>query len=179
MSSIKDFVANGFINNPKRYGCDDGDLNIINDCFEERGYELITREQYQALQTVLRERNKFLANNPNYDLRQKHTPPLFTQLSIYDFLDNDTATQTRKLTRYIAGDENRLNQSNSRIKKSVRGVDTEHISAVKVMYSLFHSEPKLKKLRINGDSKHTEYTGVDGDLDEKMETILYDEVAGE
>jgi hypothetical protein len=71
------------------------------------------------------------------------------QFTIYDFLDDDTTAQTKKLTRYFAGDENRLQQSNSRIKKSVRGVDNEHITAAKVMLPLFVSEPKLKKMRVN------------------------------
>ena len=165
------------MDNPQRYGSDHGDLNIINDCFKERGYEPITREQYQVLQTVLRERNKFLVANLNYDLRKKHTPPLFTQLSIYDFLDNDTASQTRKLTRYFTGDESRLQQCNSRIKDSVRGVDNEHILAVKVMLPLFVSEPTLKKIRINKDTKSTIYTGLDNDLEEKTQTNLSGEVS--
>ena len=176
MSSIKHFVAKSFERNPERYGTDTGDLHIVNDCLIEFGHDALTREQFKLITSTIRTRNIFLANNLNYDLRKRKAPPLFVQLSIYDFLDNDTATQTRKIVHYFSGGEERLNQSNSRIGKSVRGVDDEHITAVKVLYPLFYSNPQLKKQRINGDTKQIAYTGIDDDFVKKVETKLNDEV---
>ncbi len=144
--SSKHFINECFNSSPKRYGIDDGDLNIVNDYFTSQGWPTFTREQFAAIASLIRLRNMFLMDNPNYDLRKKKEPPRFLQRTIYDFLDDDTSTQTRNLTRYFAGDEHRLNQSSSRIKKSVRGVDNEHITAVKIMLPLFASNPKLKKI---------------------------------
>ncbi len=180
MSSTKHFVANGFTNNPQRYGNDSGDLNLINDYFELQGWDPLSREQHTAIAAIIRNRNYFLQENEAYDHRTKNKTSMFRQLSIYDFLDNDTAVQARKITRYIDGNENRLSQSNSRIKKSVRGVDNEHISAVKVMYSLFHSNPKLKKMRIIGDKrKAPAQRALSDSFDSLEETNFYDGVAGE
>ncbi len=175
----KDFVANSFNTNTKRYGIDDGDLNIVNSYFTKQGWELLTREQFRAIASLIRTRNKFLADNPNHDLRKKHETALFVQLSIYDYLDDDTATQTKKLARYFGGNEERLQQSNSRIKDSVRGVDNAHIQATKVMLPLFISAPQLKKMRANKGITSTAHTGVDNDLGEKTQTNLSDEEAGE
>ena len=173
----KDFVANSFNQNPKRYGVDDGDLNMVNDFFTSKGWDTFTREQFRAVASITRLRNMFLVDNPNYDLRKKHETSQYMQLSLFDFLDDDTATQTRKLTRYFTGDKNRLQQSNSRIKDSVRGVDNEHITAAKIMLPLFVSTPQLKKIKINKDKKSTTQTGFDDSLEEKRKTKLSDEVS--
>ena len=149
MRSNKKYVAHVFNNKPKRYGIDDGDLNIVNDYFASMGWQTFTREQFAAIASLIRTRNKFMADNPQLDFRTDNKPSPYVQFTIYDFLDGDTATQTKKLTRYFTGDEKRLQQSVSRIKKSVRGVDTEHITAAKVYLPLFVSEPKLKKMRVN------------------------------
>jgi len=175
----KIFVTNSFNTNPQRYGKDDGDLNMVNDYFTKQGWQMFTREQFAAIASLIRTRNKFLTANPNYDLRKKHVAPMFVQLSIYDYLDDDTATQTKKLARYFSGDEKRLTQSNSRVKDSVRGVDNEHIAAAKIMLPLFVSEPKLKKMRTNKGKQSTAHTGVDDDLVEKTQTNLGDGEAGE
>jgi len=175
----KFFVTNSFNSNPKRYGSDDGDLNIVNDYFTQQGWEPFTREQFAAIASLIRTRNKFLMDNPNYDLRKKHVSPMFVQLSIYDYLDDDTATQTKKLARYFGVDETRLKQSNSRIKDSVRNVDNERIQTAKDMLPLFVSAPQLKKLRTNKGKASTVHTGVDDDLGEKTQTNLSEEVAGE
>ncbi|WP_415406824.1 hypothetical protein ACLHDG_13815 [Sulfurovum sp. CS9] len=175
----KDFVANSFTQNPQRYGIDNGDLNMVNDYLSSRGWDTLTREQFRAVASIARLRNMFLVDNPDYDLRKKNEVSLFIQLSIYDFLDDDTITQTRKLTKYFAGDESRLLQSNSRIKDSVRGVDNEHITAAKIMLPLFVSSPQLKKIKINKDKTSTTDTGFDNDLEEKTQTKLSDEEAGE
>lgn len=165
--------------NPKRYGIDDGDLNIVNDYLASRGWEIITREQFRAVTSIVRLRNMFLVSNPDYDMRKKNEASQFMQLSLFDFLDDDTVTQTKKLTRYFTGDENRLTQSNSRIKDSVRGVDNEHITAAKVMLPLFVSSPQLKKMKINKDKTRTEHTGFDDDLGEKTQTNLNEVKTGE
>ncbi len=175
----KDFVAYSFNLNPTRYGIDDGDLHLVNDYLTSRGWDTLTREQFRAVGTMIRLRNMFLADHPKQDKRKKHIPSLFTQLSIYDFLDDDTATQTRKLTRYFTGDEHRLNQSNSRIKDSVRGVDNEHITAAKIMLPLFVSAPQLKKIKINKDRTSTTDTGFNDDLKEKTQTNLSEVKTGE
>ncbi len=175
----KDFVANGFMTNPTRYGVDDGDLNFVNDYLISKGWNILTREQFGAVASIPRLRNMFLVDNPNYDLRKKNETSQYKQLSLFDFLDDDTAIQTRKLTRYFVGDENRLNQSNSRVKNSVRGVDNEHITAAKIMLPLFVLSPQLKKIKINKDKKSTIHTGFDDNLEEETKTIFYDEVAGE
>ena len=175
----KDFVANTFNTNPQRYGIDDGDLNMVNDYFTKQGWELLTREQFSALASLIRTRNKFLADNPNYDLRKKHETAQYIQLTLFDFLPDDTATQIKKLARYFSRDEKRLEQSNSRTKDGVRGADNEHITAVKLMLPLFVSAPKLNKVRINTDKTSTAYTDVDDDLGEKTQTKLGDKEAGE
>jgi len=166
----KDFVASRFLDKPTRYGCDDGDINMVNDYLAYRGFEPLTREQFRAITSIVRIRNMFLAANPGYNMRKKKQPPPYVQLSIYDFLDDTTATQTRKLIHYFTGDESRIDQSNSRIRSSVRGVDNEHIIAAKVMLPLFANEPKLKKIRKTPDRENATDTGFDGDLVENSQT---------
>ena len=175
----KEFVAYSFNNNPKRYGVDDGDLNMVNDYRTGMGLSMITREELKGITNMVRLRNMFLVANPNYDLRKKNEIALFVQLSIYDFLDGDTVTQTKKLVNYFVGDEYRLNQSNSRIKDSVRGVDNEHITAAKIMLPLFVSSPQLKKIKINKDKTSTTDTGFDDDIEEKTQTNLSEVKTGE
>ncbi|KYJ85662.1 hypothetical protein [Sulfurovum riftiae] len=166
----KDFVASRFLDKPTRYGCDDGDLNMTNDYLAYRGFDTLTREQFRAITSIVRLRNMFLAANPDYDMRKKKQPPLFVQLSIYDFLEDTTATQTRKLIHYFTGDESRIDQSNSRIRSSVRGVDNEHIIAAKVMLPLFASEPKLKKIRKTTDRENATDTDFEDDLAKNSQT---------
>jgi len=175
----KDFVANSFNQNPKRYGVDDGDLNMVNDYLASRGWDTLTREQFRAVASITRLRNMFLVDNPNYDMRKKYETSQYLQLSLFDFLDDDTAKQTKKLANYFGGDENRLQQSNSRVKNSVRGVDNEHITAAKIMLPLFISSPQLKKIKINKDKTSTIYTGFDDDLKEKTQTNLSEVKTGE
>ena len=145
--TAKDFIADSFMRDKQRYGTDDGDLNLINDYLVLIGWDTITREQFRAITTIQRLRNMFLYDNPDCNLRQKHNPACFIQLSIFDYLDDETATQTQKLTAYFAGDKDRVNQTKSRIKKSVRGVNDQHITATKLMLPLLVSNPTLKKIR--------------------------------
>ena len=146
--SSKHFVADSFMQNPQRYGTDDGDLNIVNDYFSKHGWALLTREQFAAISTLSRERRKFLEHNPNFDLRKKNKPIKFVQLSIYDYLDADTANQAKAIIGYLTADSSRLAQSNDEIKKSIGGIDEDHITATRVMLPLLISEPQLKKVKI-------------------------------
>ncbi len=143
----KHFIADSFMQNPQRYGTDSGDLNMVNDYFLRQGWQLLTREQFAAISTLTRERRKILEQNPNLDLRKKNKPSKFKQLTIFDFFNEGTAVQTKKITRYFKGDSERLNQSNSRIKKSVRKVDNQHIEAVRIMIQLLIANPTLKKIK--------------------------------
>jgi len=175
----KHFVEHCFNTNPKRYGCDDGDLNIVNDGFAQHGYEPLTREQFALWASLVRTRNKYLAENPQLDFRSQNKPVPYVQRTIYDYFDDDTATQTKKLTRYFTADPSRLNQSPSRIKKSVRGVDNEHIIATKVMLPLFSSEPPLKKMRVRRQHE-TPYNGTLGAVSvDDLETKAHEGAAGE
>lgn len=145
---IKSYVYAVIPANPSRYGIDNGDLNLINDYFVSQGWEMLTREQHTAIAAVIRHRNYFLQANERYDLRTKRTAcENVGQLSIYDFLDDETASQSKRLIRYWTTDPGRFDQSPSRIKKSVRGVDTEHIVAAKIMFPLLASNPPLKPKR--------------------------------
>ncbi len=148
MSAIKQFAIEAITSKPKRYGVDDGDLNLINDYFESHKWQPLTREQHTAIAGLIRRRNDFLQENKAYDHRSKKTSyEHIGQTSIYDFMSKDTDRQTRKLIRYWTTDSTRVNQSNSRIKKSVRGVDDEHIIAAKVYHPLLKANPKLKQKR--------------------------------
>lgn len=174
-----EFVAQCFMDKPKRYGVDDGDLNLVNDYFTKNGWPILTREQFRAFASLVRQRNKFLVDNPNCDYRKKNTSALFIQLSIYDYLDEDTATQTKKLAHYFIGDEERVNFTNARVKNSVRNVDDAHITAAKVMLPLFVSAPELKKMRITKDKANALDTELDEDLGVNSKTSLDDKEAGE
>lgn len=145
---IKHYVYETIPANPSRYGIDNGDLNLINDYFVSQGWEMLTREQHRAIAALIRHRNYFLQTNEGYDLRTKRTAYEHVgQLNIYDFLDEDTASQSKRLIRYWTTDPSRFDQSPSRIKRSVRGVDTEHIVAAKIMFPLLASNPPLKPKR--------------------------------
>jgi len=155
MSVIKHYVANAIQSDPKRYGADAGDLHIINDFFTLQGWEALTREQHKAIAALIRLRNYFLQDNEAYDHRSKtpdhrsKTPGFehYGQTTIYDYLDSDTAEQSKKLIRYWRANPDRIDQSNSRVKKSVRGVDDNHITAAKQFYPLLASNPPLKQKR--------------------------------
>lgn len=148
MGAIKHYVANAIQSDPKRYGSDTGDLHIINDFFTLQGWNTLTREQHTAIASLIRHRNYFLQDHEAYDHRSK-APGFehYGQTSIYDYLDSDTAEQSKKLVRYWSADPDRIDQSNSRIKKSVRGVNDDHIIAAKIMYPLLASNPQLKQKR--------------------------------
>ncbi len=144
MSSIKHFVAKSFTDNPQRYGNDSGDLNIINDCFKDRGYELITREQYQVLQTTLRERNKYLAANPSYDHRtNKSSKPMYIQHSLFDFVHNPQHYKT--LISFFTAEPTRLDLDDGVIAE-LTSVTIESVIAFKQMPDLFLVMPTLKSI---------------------------------
>jgi len=152
---IKTFVNNSIKENPTRYAGDNGDLNLINDYFlfddkgkcitTEDGKLQLTTEQHKAIASLIRLRNIFLEQNNEYDLRSRNKPSHGKQLTIFDFLDDETKEAEKKLTSYYKGDESRLQYTISRIKKSVRGVDERHIIASKTMYPLLKANPPIKK----------------------------------
>ena len=149
MSSIKKFVNDSITSNPARYGVDNGDFPLNNDYFESQGWQTLTREQYTAIAANIRYRNYFLQENEAYDHRSKK--PAYEhvgQTSIYDFMGLETAVQNKKLVRYWSTHPDKFEESNSRIKKSVRGVDTDHIIAARIMYSLLATDPLLKQKRV-------------------------------
>ena len=150
VSIIKTFINDSITSNPTRYGGDGGDLNIINDYFESQGWQSYTREQHTAIAACLRYRNYFLQENETYDHRSPTTAAYehVGQTSIYDFMDLETAVQSKKLVWYWSTHPDMIDKSNSRIKKSVRGVDTDHIIAARVMYSLLATDPLLKQKRV-------------------------------
>ena len=165
-----------FRSTPQRYGNDNGDLNLINDYFARQGWQPLTREQHTAIAAIIRNRNYFLQENEAYDHRTKRTAYESTgQTSIYDYMDTDTVKQSKKLIRYWSADPSRFDQSNSRIKKSVRDVDDDHIVAAKIMYPLLLIDPKLKQKR--RQRKAPTLRALNDCFDSFEETILYDEVA--
>lgn len=179
MSSIKQFVKDSITANPARYGVDNGDLNIINDYFESQEWQPLTREQHTAIAASIRYRNYFLQENEAYDHRSnKRAYEHVGQKSIYDFMDSETAAQTKKLVRYWSIHPDKFNKSISRIKKSVRGVDSDHIIAAKVMYPLLVMNPLLKqkrvrKMRNSGDShKPRTDSGLSGVFNGEEETNI-------
>ncbi len=176
MNSIKDFVVNGIMCQPTRYAKDNGDLNLINDYFEVQGWQPLTREQHTTIAAIIRHRNYFLQENEAYDHRTKRTAyESMGQTSIYDYMDTDTAKQSKKLIRYWSADPSRFDQSSSRIKKSVRDVDDDHIVAAKIMYPLLVINPKLKQKR--RQRKAPAQRALSDGFDSLEETNLSDEVA--
>ena len=146
--SYKDFAKIAIQNNPERYGVDHGCFILANDYLKDRGQPQITKEQYKAVTSLQRRRNDFLAAHEEYDHRKKERGYEFNgQTSIYDFLNKDDAMQLKKTSHYFEKDETRINYSNSRIKKSVRGVDDNHIVTAKTLYPVLKEDPELKQRR--------------------------------
>ena len=144
MSSIKHFVAKSFTDNPQRYGNDSGDLNIINDCFLEHGYEPGIREQFPLIQTTLRERNKYLAANPSYDHRtNKSNNPMYLQHSLFDFVHDPQHYRT--LVLFFTADPTRLDLYDA-VLAELAGVTIESVIAFKQIPDLFLVMPTLKPI---------------------------------
>jgi hypothetical protein len=151
MSSIKQYVYTAIKDNPSRYAVDGGDLHLLNDYFISQRWQPLIIEQHKAIASVLRQRNEFLKDEANsaYDLRTKKTAYVHVgQTSIYDFLDTDTKEQFPKIIKYWSADASRYEYSNSRMKKSIRGIDNEHIIAAKILFPLLLANPKLKQKRV-------------------------------
>ena len=72
MSYFKHYTIKSMTTNPKRYGGDDGDLNLINDYYDSQDWSPFTREQLRAVANMLRRRNDFLRDNEAYDHRKKN-----------------------------------------------------------------------------------------------------------
>jgi len=170
---LKQFVANAIQSNPSRYAIDDGVLHLINDYFITQNWQPLTIEQHKAIAGLIRGRNHFLRDNVAYDKRSKKTAYEHVgQKSIYDFMDDDTKIQLPKITRYFSLDTSRYEQSNSRIKKSIRGVDNEHITVAKMLFPLLIANPQLKQKR---QRKLPIEQALNDVLDSEEETI-FDEV---
>ena len=151
MSSIKHFVYKAIPNNPSRYAVDGGELHLINDYFTLQGWQPLMLEQHRAIAGLIRKRNDFLKDESNsaYDLRTKKTSYVHVgQTSIYDFLDEDTKIQLPKIIKYWSADAARYEFSNSRLKKSIRGIDDAHIATAKIMLPLLVANPKLQQKRV-------------------------------
>ena len=177
MLSIKRFAFQAIENDPSRYAVDNGDLNLINDYFISQGWQTLTREQHKAIAGVIRKRNEFLLSHEAFDLRTKQTAYENTgQLRIYDFIDDEANQQLPKITKYFTADPLRLKQSVSRIKKSVRNVDSEHISVAKIMLPLLQANPKLKQRR---QKKAPCTKAINNISDEVLETKSSNKCSGE
>jgi len=178
MSSIKHFAYNAIQDNPSRYAIDGGELHLINDYFTLQGWQPLMIEQHKAIAGLIRKRNEFLRdeNNSVYDLRMKKTAYIHVgQKTIYDFLDDDTKIQLPKIINYWSADAARYEYSNSRLKKSVRGIDDAHIATAKIMLPLLVANPKLqqkrvKKSKIGDINKAPEQRAFNNAFDSAMET---------
>ncbi len=183
MPSIKNFAYEAIKKNPSRYAVDGGELHLINDYFISQKWQPLMIEQHKAIAGIIRKRNEFLKDDKNsaYDLRTKKTAYVHVgQTSIYDFLDDDTKVQLPKIIRYWSADASRYEYSNSRIKKSIRGVDDEHIATAKVMLPLLIANPILKQKRVKksniGDTRKAPTQRAFNNVsDSAMETV-FDEV---
>ena len=180
MQNVKQFVFQSIQDNPSRYGTDNGDLNLINDYFISKGWKPLYREQHKAIAGVIRKRNEFLTADGNscYDLRSKASAYVHVgQTSIYDFLDEDTRVQLPKIISYWSTDATRYNYSNSRLKKSVRGISDEHIATARVMLPLLIANPPLKQKRVKKrknleTEQSTNKRALNNVFNEKLETNL-------
>lgn len=160
MTSFKQYAYAAIQSNPSRYGVDGGELNLINDylrdnkikaCVLNDGILQLTIEHHKIIAGVLRKRNEFLQDERNsaYDLRTQKTSYIHVgQTSIYDFMDDEARLQLPKIINYWESDANRYSYSNSRIKKSIRGIDDEHIITARVMLPLLVANPQLKQKRV-------------------------------
>lgn len=180
MQSTKQFAFLSIPENPIKYGGDDGTLNLINDYFKLQGWTPLEIEQHKAIAGLIRKRNEFLTADGNscYDLRSKASAyEHIGQTSIYDFLENDTKVQLPKIIKYWSTDATRYDYSNSRIKKSVRGVNDEHIATARIMLPLLIANPQLKQKRVKKSPKvetiqSTNKRALNNVFNEKLETNL-------
>ncbi len=146
---VKYFVAQQIKNNPSRFGADNGAYFLINDFFVSKEWTPLTTEQHKAIAGLIRSRNYFLNDNEAFDQRSKRTSYEHKgQTSIYDFLEADTAMQFQRITYRWSIDPQRINEAPSYTKKCLRGVDYEHIEAVRLIHPLLIANPKIKQKRV-------------------------------
>ncbi|WP_201351872.1 hypothetical protein [Hydrogenimonas urashimensis] len=161
MDTLKSWVTNRILSDPLRYGTDEGDLRLINDYFRVQGWRPLTRQMFKAVQACIRYRNYFLLENETFDLRKKRTAlePIGQQATIWDYLPQKTANDSKKLVKYWVVHPDRLHLSDEKIKEALPDVADRHITAARVMYPLLKANPPLKvekrkrapkRLRING-----------------------------
>jgi len=170
---IKQFTADAIKLKPAVYGADNGAIKLIDEYFVSQSWGILTIEQHKAIALLIRYRNYFLNDNEAYDYRTNKTAYEHVgQTSIYDFMEEDTALQFKKVILFWSKDPIRFDYTNSRLKKSVRGVDNSHIEAAKLIHPLLIANPQLKQRR---QKKAPKQGGVNNVLDSPKETI-FDEV---
>ena len=170
---IKEFTADAIKANSKVYGADNGAIKLIDDYFISQSWNTLTIEQHKAIALLIRYRNHFLNDNEAYDKRTKKTSYEHVgQTSIYDFMEADTAMQFQKVILFWSKDPIRYEYTNSRLKKSVRGVDDTHIEAVRLIHPLLIANPQLKQKRQQKPPRERALNNV---FDSEEETI-FDEV---
>ena len=145
---IKQFTVDSIKQHPTIYGADNGAIKLINEYFMSQSWNTLSIEEHKAIALVIRYRNYFLNDNEAYDKRSKTTSyEHIGQTSIYDFIEEDTALQFQKVILFWSKDPIRNTFTNSRLKKSIRGVDDIHIEAVRLIHPLLTANPLLKQKR--------------------------------
>ncbi len=173
---IKEFVSTSIKERPKLFGGDNGDIRLVNAYFEHEDWMSLSKEQYKAIALLIRHRNYFLNKNEVFDNRSNQIIYEHVgQSSIYDFIDSEDSKQFKKIVRYFVEDPNRISFTDSRVKKSIRGSDSQHISAVRILHNLFIANPKIKQRRVKKVKKSetlesTATKSFKGDFYKKLET---------
>lgn len=147
--TLKHYVNAAIERDPVRYGTDDGDLNIINDCFTAFGWEPLSREQLRVIMACQRYRNYYLRDHEAFDMRTKRTAMIpVGQTTMWDYLPPETTAQSKKLVKFYKADPRRLALPADLIKKRVNGVDDDHITATRIMYPLLKNDLQIKPVRV-------------------------------
>ena len=167
---INEFIKTLFTQDPVRFGSDEGDIATVNAVLMAKGYSPVTKEAFKLIANSIRRRNAYLSENPTLDSRKRKAPLEYEQKSIFDYMDEEDVICTKRITHYFKGDHERLSQSNSRIKSSVRGVDNEQIITSKKLFKLFSKNPELKKKRIITDSTNPVNKCIETEISDKSQT---------
>ena len=141
-SKLKSFIKKSMQDNYQVFGATKGDYKLTNAYLLSLGEELLTFEAFKAIASILRSRNQYLLNNPNHDDRNlKKSNP--NQLDFLESLYPEDAKAIKKTFKYYKSNPNRVTQTNSRTKKSVRDVTLNQIETTKILYPILNS-PKIK-----------------------------------
>ena len=147
MTTISNFVEKAITEKPTLYAVNGGELSLINAYMKEAQHNEITQEQFKAIASVLRTRNAFLSQgvNADFDLRRRTLPKKqYYQMSIYDLLEDEAREQVPKIVKYFQKAPERVNYTQSRIKKSVRGIENNYIETSKVLLQIIEKHPIIK-----------------------------------